>query len=403
MYTQWQYSGVHVQAYGRRVRVVRAITSFIICVMPCTLTGLTACASRSPALTPGPVLSSPAVVKGPEDPTNAATKHQGFTTVETLAASEEDRLARLWRRRSQQRGIADYPIGPGDVLEINVTAVEELTNRTVRVSGEGTIALPFVGEVAVAGLTEKQIRSDLHSRLEKYMHSPQINLLVKDYRSRQVAVVGAVEKPGLYNLASTTDTILDVLTLAGGMKADAAPRISLIPAESGETTKEAGVAAPMPAQLASSTLPMVLKTGDPIVIDLQNLAKGGNQMYLSMPARPGDVIMVSGSGEVLVAGWVEKPASYKITPGLTLLGAIQAAGGPHFAADQHTVKVIRSGKDGDKRFFQADLDQIKNGQSRDVAVQDGDVIEVASSTAKLVPYGFYNFVTKIFNAGFYMR
>jgi polysaccharide export outer membrane protein len=317
--------------------------------------------------------------------------------------SEQERLAQLWNKRMQEQRVTDYPIGPGDVLELNVSTVDELTNRTVRVSSDGTIALPFIGEVQAAGLTEKQLRSEMHTRLEKYMHSPQINLLVREYRSRQVAVVGAVEKPGLYNLASTTDTILDVLSLAGGMKADAAPRINLIPADPLDTaqTKEKG--RPYASQLTSSALPMVLKSGTAITIDLQDLTKGGNQKYLSLPARPGDVIMVSGSGEVLVAGWVEKPASYKITPGLTVLGAIQAAGGPHFAADTNVVKVIRSGKDGEKQLFLTDLEKIKRGESKDAPVQDGDVIEVSSSTAKLVPYSFYRFVTQVFNAGFYMR
>jgi polysaccharide biosynthesis/export protein len=233
------------------------------------------------------------------------------------------------------------------------------------------------------------------------MYTPQIHLLVREYRSRQVAVVGAVEKPGLYNLASSSDTILDILSLAGGMKTDAAPRISLIPAEPLDRSNTGGPSSPRPAQLTSSALPVVMKTGAAIIIDLQNLTQGGNQQYLSLPARPGDVIMVSGSGEVLVAGWVEKPASYKITPGLTVLGAIDAAGGAHFAADINTVKVIRAGKDGDKSSFLADLEKIRRGESKDVPVLAGDVIEVSSSTARLVPYSFYHLVTTVFHAGLY--
>lgn len=76
------------------------------------------------------------------------------------------------------------------------------------------------------------------------------------------------------------------------------------------------------------------------MIDLENLTKGGSQTYLTLPARPGDVIMVPGSGEVLVEGWVNKPGSYKITPRLTILGVVAAAGGPLFAADTSSVKLI---------------------------------------------------------------
>jgi len=98
---------------------------------------------------------------------------------------------------------------------------------------------------------------------------------------------------------------------------------------------------------------------------------------------------------------VEKPASYKITPGLTVLGAVGAAGGTHFAADTRTVKVLRVGRDGEKKAFLVDLEKIRNGNSSDIAVQEGDVIEVPSSTAKLIPYGFYSFVTTLFRSGIY--
>jgi polysaccharide export outer membrane protein len=135
------------------------------------------------------------------------------------------------------------------------------------------------------------------------------------------------------------------------------------------------------------------------VIDLKNLVYGGHQLYLSLPARPGDVIMVPGSGQVLVQGWVDKPGSYKITPGLTVLGAVAAAGGPLFAADTGAVSVIRTGKGGEKLSYLADLEQIKAGQKPDIPVQEGDVIDMASSTPKLVPYGFYRFFASVLHVG----
>ncbi len=371
------------------------------------LLALSGCATQSQKVASFVPVSSPPPSQDGSPATSAVQTEEGPSLfyVEGEDSSDQERLTRLWQKRTQEQKITDYPIGPGDVLELNVSTVEELTNRTVRVSGDGTIALPFVGELRVAGLTEKELRTELQSRLEKYMYTPQIHLLVKEYRSRQVAVVGAVEKPGLYNLASSSDTILDILSLAGGMKTEAAPRINLIPAESTDTTNTADTQPiqPTQTQLTGSVLPMVMKTGSPITIDLRNLTKGGNQKYLSLPARPGDVIMVSASGEVLVAGWVEKPASYKITPGLTVLGAIQAAGGSHFAANMNTVKVIRSGRDGEKLLFHADLEKISRGESKDAPVQDGDVIEVSSSAVKLVPYSFYHFISRVFNAGVYMR
>src|SRR3972149_222203 len=72
--------------------------------------------------------------------------------------SDLEKLAQLWHLRSKERSVSDYPIGPGDILEISVTAIEELRSRVVRVSGDGTISLPFIGKITAAGLTEEELK-----------------------------------------------------------------------------------------------------------------------------------------------------------------------------------------------------------------------------------------------------
>ena len=308
------------------------------------------------------------------------------------------RLAELWQQR--QESIPDYPIGPGDVIEISVPAMKELESRTIRVSGEGTISLPFIGTVQAKGLTEEQLTEHLRQHLDKYMYNPQVNVFVKEYRSRQAAVIGAVQKPGLYNLASGADTILDVLALAGGLSTNAAQRILFIPAEPLDGRKAKELASLFPVQLASTTpTPLFLKKVDPIVIDLQFLSNGEGQIYLTMPARPGDVFLVPGAGDVLIDGWVEKPGAYKITPGLTVLAAVTAAGGPLFPADINLVKILRTEKNGVRAFFFADLEKIKHGEQEDPRIQEGDVVEVASSTSKMVPYAISRFFSTVFHVG----
>jgi hypothetical protein len=184
------------------------------------------------------------------------------------------------------------------------------------------------------------------------------------------------------------------------MKNDAATRITFIPAKPVKSGEAEQLASLLPVKLgAGSHAPLFLKKTDPIVLDLLMLSKGGSQMYLSLPARPGDVIMVPGAGEILVEGWVEKPGSYRVTPGLTVLSAIAAAGGSMFAADTGAVTVIRTSKDGEKIFLEANLDKIKHGADADILLQEGDVIDVASSPTKLVPYGFYRFFSTVFHVG----
>jgi len=326
--------------------------------------------------------------------------------VEDLASSIGDEndiavLTKLWEKRTRESSLEDYPLGAGDVLEISVPNLDEIQTFNARITGDGTITLPLVGVVRAAELTEAQLRDEIRRRLEsKYMKDPQVNVFVREYRSRQVAVTGAVQKPGLYNLTNGTNTVLDLIGQAGGMMSDASPRVLLFPAES-MTRGPSGAVPSRSVVAAFSKGPhsQLVAKPEPIVINLQNLTQGGGQIYLTLPVRPGDVLMVPPGGEVLVEGWVEKPGSYKITPGLTLLGSVVAAGGPHFAADSSAVELIRAKKDGGKISIVADLDKIKRGESQDIAVQEGDIIAMPSSPIKVGPYGVYSLISNMVRVG----
>ena len=114
------------------------------------------------------------------------------------------------------------------------------------------------------------------------MYNPPVNLFVREYRSRQVAVVGAVERPGLYNLASEADTILDMIAQAGGMKEGAAPRIQFIPAEPVASGQAKELASALPVQLASKdSVPFILKKSEPEAQRLTILNVAGRGQPLS--------------------------------------------------------------------------------------------------------------------------
>jgi polysaccharide export outer membrane protein len=341
-----------------------------------------------------------------EKPTTALPRVDKLSAVsgsdlqEKLEKDNIERLSSLWYERSQNDLVTDYPIAPGDILAISVHAIEELKDHVVRVSGEGTISLPYIGNVQAQGLSEVELRAQLAQRLGAYMRHPQVALFVREHRSRQVAVLGAVAKPGLYTLASGADTLLTMISLAGGMREDAAQRIVFIPAEPVDDKQARQLAANLPAQLASINTPyLILKGTDPLLIDLNHLSQGAPQLYLTLPARPGDVIMVPGGGEVLVDGWVAKPGSYKITPGLTVSGVVTAAGGPLFAADTSEVRVIRWVQQRGKTVLPIDLGKVKRGEAADIPVREGDVIEVSAAASKLVPYAFYRFFSAILSVG----
>jgi polysaccharide export outer membrane protein len=347
-----------------------------------------------------PLVHTQAPTDKPAGPSAQVGSNVAQSSSEGRDMTDLQRLADLWHWRTQGNLPSDYPIVPGDVLEVSIPAMEEFNNRVVRVSGEGTIYLPFVGIVRAAGLSERELREEIRRRIEGYMYSPQVNLFVREHRSRQVAVLGAVARPGLYTLASGADTLLDMIGLAGGMRVEAAQRILFIPADPADNERARELAASLPVQLAGQdAAPLILKRTDPVTIDLNHFSRGAPQLYLSLPARPGDVLLVPGSGEVFVQGWVAKVGSYKVGPGLTVSGAVAAAGGPLFAADTSAVQVIRTGKGGERISLQADLEKIKGGEQADILVRDGDVVEVLASAPKLVPYSIYRFITSTISIG----
>lgn len=177
----------------------------------------------------------------------------GSLPANSQSGTDVERLRALWQQRSKGLQSIDYPIGPGDVIEISVLAMEELRTQTVRVAGDGSITLPFIGKLVAGGLTEEELRREMSSHLLKYMHDPRVATFVKEHKNRQVAVLGSVSKPGVYSLRSENETILDLLAQAGGIAAGADARIHFIPAELADGEAYQKLAGALPTQSADGT------------------------------------------------------------------------------------------------------------------------------------------------------
>ena len=94
-------------------------------------------------------------------------------------------------------------IGSGDLLEVNVFGASDYTH-VLRVADDGSITLPLIGQVQVAGLTSRELSSDLQKRLKQggYFNNPEVGVFVKEYASQGVSVLGEVQKPGVYPLVA---------------------------------------------------------------------------------------------------------------------------------------------------------------------------------------------------------
>jgi len=129
----------------------------------------------------------------------------------------------------------DYQLGPEDVLDIVVWNNTNIS-RTVPVRPDGKISLPLLNDVQVVGLTPMQLREVLVKRLAEYMSDPEVSVIVREVHSLKVSVIGAVKKPGRYELRSHA-TVLDLLAQAEGVNEFASRSRILILRPEGATTK----------------------------------------------------------------------------------------------------------------------------------------------------------------------
>ena len=107
-----------------------------------------------------------------------------------------------------------YRIGPEDVLQVSVWNTDAVS-RTAPVRPDGKISLPLLNDVQAAGLTPMELREELTRRLAEYIPHPEVSVSVNEVRSFKVSVIGAVAKPGRYELKSWA-SVIDVLAMAEG-------------------------------------------------------------------------------------------------------------------------------------------------------------------------------------------
>ena len=480
---------------------------------------------------------------------------------ELMGASDRARLETLVAVRGGA-GDAEYRIGPDDLLDIRIpdlldaqaaapagaahlgSAAQPIAGAPVfqqgfRVSASGVVTIPMLGAVSATGLTPAGLEAEIAQRLiaAGVLRAPQVSVQVAEYRSRVVAVVGAVERPGPYPVTKPGATVADLIWAAGGPSRDAGRVVEFVPAAAvaaapvptparetlppstanvaGDCTVGTSACAatlelrdvrvegagslravvlvlsrpptavhqlaldapprlvidldgPVPSQgRATQHLPVTdsVVTGvrassregqlrvvldlrevagaatvraegsrvlvemgggsmarpaapqttthtttpaddtaratGPIHMDLENLLRATplDRGSLNPQVRPGDVISLRPAGSVLVDGWVDKPGSYPVTRGLTLSGAVAAAGGHIFAADRHHATVKRVLGGGEQRSITVDLDAVARGEAADIPITDGDVVRLPASAGRMVPYGMWTVAREIVHVG----
>lgn len=308
-----------------------------------------------------------------------------------------ERLVKLIEQRTAREfRDPNYRIGAGDELEINVFDVPEL-NLTARVRQSGFMSLPLIGGVEVLGRTEAEVTEDLTKRLRSYVRNPQVSVFISHYGSQRVAVMGAVQTPGTYPLKKGSNSLLELVSEAGGVNQRAGNILNFIPSELSGLSASNEVEARARLALASIRADNPTKSAIQLYLDQVMGSSGG--IPLEIPVRGGDMIVVPDAGKVLVEGEVREGGSYDLGPGMTLLGALAAAGGITYSAKVDEVEIIREVRPGERAHLVLALPEVAFGKEDDIRLRDGDIVRIPSDSGRRLTEETFDGLSRIIRFG----
>jgi polysaccharide biosynthesis/export protein len=235
-------------------------------------------------------------------------------------------------------------IGMGDMVRVSVFRNPELTTEA-RVSERGTILFPLIGEVPVIGMTPAQAGARIADKLKggRFVVNPEVTVSMMQVNSRQVSVLGNVNKPGRYPLDSQNVKLTDFLAVAGGVAGAGSDRVTIVTVKDGQTVKKD--------------------------VDLAAMFRNGD-LSQNVNLQPGDTIYVEKAPMVYIYGEVQKAGAYRLEPHMTVMQVLAMGGGVTPRGTERGIKIERRDHDGHVERLDARLTD---------PVQTDDVVYVRES------------------------
>ena len=211
-------------------------------------------------------------------------------------------------------------LGIGDSVRVTVFQYPDLTTEA-RVSQRGTITFPLIGEVKIDGLTPASAGGEIARQLKrgKFLVNPQVHVVMTELRSRQVSVLGQVNKPGRYALDETSAKLTDILALAGGVSPLGADTVSVVLNRNGQAQK--------------------------VEIDVAAMVRSGD-LSKNIDIQHGDTIYVQRAPTFYIHGEVRRAGSYRYEENMTVMQAISVGGGLTERATERGININRRGPNG---------------------------------------------------------
>lgn len=208
-----------------------------------------------------------------------------------------------------------YLLGASDIIKITVFQNVDMTTET-RVNDNGTITFPLIGSVEVGGLTTSQAEQKIASALRTggFVLKPQVNVVVVQFRSRQVSVLGYVNRPGRYPLEDQNLRLADVISLAGGVSQLGGDQVIVTRLRAGKEER--------------------------YMVDLDS-AFVYNDLDKNFDLQPADTIYVPRYPFFYIYGQVNRPGQYRLERNMTVMQALSLGGGVTLRGTEKGITVRR--------------------------------------------------------------
>jgi polysaccharide biosynthesis/export protein len=208
---------------------------------------------------------------------------------------------------------AEYLLGQGDMVRVTVYGSPDL-NTDSRVTQDGTLTFPLLGAVPVGGSSVTQAEKKIASMLEEggFVKQAQVNIIVSQFASQQVSILGDIYKPGRYPLEHVS-TLIEVLALAGGIAPNGSDMVTVLSQHGGKTEKH------------DYDLPELLRKGEGI----------------SIMIKADDIIYVPHAPLFYIYGEVQRPGQFRLERNMTVSQALAVGGGLTMRGTERGLRIKR--------------------------------------------------------------
>jgi len=265
-----------------------------------------------------------------------------------------------------------YQIGIGDVLDVHVNDEDDISGR-YQVDQNGTVKVPLLAApISAAGSTTFQFASRMSDELKKeqILRDPSVSVLILREMTQNVSILGAVMKPGTYQIERPT-SVMDVISQAGGLAPNAGNSLTIAHQAEGAVSGTNANGPQHVAPAATIDLTALLSAKDPSV---------------NATVHAGDVITVGTAPVVFVVGSVVRPGAFAVQDRrseMTVLQAVAMAEGPTPVASLGKTIIIRqSSSSSERQEIPIDLKKVMRGKDKDQVLEANDILFVPQSGLK---------------------